>query len=313
MKKYLIILCFVAVFGLTATVRAQSKEIVSKPRMLIEQFEYSSKAAHMSDLFRNSVIGALEKTQRFELLDAKSREFLAQEMENRADEGAIGDATARTEIVTNRANHYILRGSLIECSSHSMISDGKMRYTYKIEYRITITDVAKSTDITRTFSHGTDSQSLKGDLGALLTQLSSYSSSENAIRQGLSRIEADIKNMLITDLPLKGEIIGLDYIAHKGKLKECYINIGSDLGVKPGDYFVIKAIQYRAGRPIAQDIGTLKVKEVFTDDPGLAYCTVTKGEKAVYEAMEEYQNYLADDPNAQPLIVVSTSAPTISF
>ena len=55
----------------------------------------------------------------------------------------------------------------------------------------------------------------------------------------------------------------------------------------------------------------MKVKEVL--DGTLSYCHVTKGEKALFEAMEEYQTMVADDPTTKPLFVRQIAGPGLNL
>lgn len=312
-RRAIYIMCIATIFA--ATSFAQNTT-VKKPRVYIEHFELANGMSQNDcDLFRTLVISALDVSDRFNLLDADTQTSLSEEAERRSDASALHDELARKEAIGIKANNYILRGALIAYSIDSEMVEGKTRYTYNIEYTITMTDATKSEDvISRTFSHGATTQSLIGGTGGkLLNQFSTYSSKEDAVKAAWNNIGSDIKNLLIEELPLEGEVIAEDYEVKKGKLISFYINIGTGLGVKVGDYFSIRASQVRAGRTISQEIGRMKVKEVFEDDPALAFCVVTKGGKEVYEAMEEYQSLAAEDSNATPLTVRSTKSPIISF
>ena len=301
MLKRIITIAFAAIVS-TTTILAQE---VKKPRLLIENFGCADGLSNdLRDMLRMNVISAINLTERFEVMDANTQAILDQESTRRASESAMADRTARTGIITTKANNYILRGSLLTLTTQSSIVDGKTRYTYSLGYSITLIDVDNSKDIaSETFSHGTGGvQNIIGGTGGkILNQLSTYASEADAINGGLSCIKNDIVNFLIKYLPLEGEVIAEDYEVKKDKIEACYINIGSGLGVKVGDYFAILVAQVRAGRTIYQEIGRLKIKEVL--DETLSYCDVTKGNKVVYEMMEEYKTMLADDPNTLPIIV----------
>lgn len=315
MLKRIMNVALVAVMG-AVTVSAQETK-VEKPRLLIENFGCADGLSQdLRDQLRMNVISAMNATERFEVMDVNTQAVLDEEAERRSSEAAMSDETSRTENIVVKANNYILRGSLLTCSTQSSVVDGKTRYTYGLGYSITLVDASNSTDVaSKTFSHGAmGTQSLVGGVGGkVLNQLGTYASAEDAINGGMSHIVDDMKNFLIEYLPLEGKVIAEDCESKKGKMSACYINIGSALGVKVGDYFSIMTAQVRAGRTIYQEIGRLKVKEVFADDGSLAYCTVTKGGKAVFEAMEEYRTLVAEDPDTQPLVVRSTTAPLLAF
>ena len=301
MLKRIITIAFAAIVSTTA-IWAQE---VKKPRLFIENFGCADGLpSEFRDMLRMNVISAINTTERFEVMDANTQAVLNQEAVRRASESAMADQTARTENITTKANNFILRGSLLSCSTQPTVVEGKTKYTYSISYSITLVDVANSIDVaSKTFSHGGSGlQNIVGGTGGkILNQLSTYASKGDAINAGFSRIGGDIKNFLVEYLPLEGEVIAEDYEVKKDKIEACYINLGSGLGVKVGESFSIMAAQVRAGRTIYQEIGRLKVKEVL--DGTLSYCNVTKGNKVVYEVMEEYKTMLADDPNTLPIIV----------
>lgn len=312
MSKRLITIVL-ASFICVATIYAQEQE-VKKPRLLIETFSCAEGLSNdLRDLLRMNIISAITATERFDIMDANTQVLLDEEAVRRTSTSAMADETARTEDIVTKANNYILRGSLLSFSTQSTVIDGKTRYTYELGYSITLIDAAQSTDIvSKTFSHGTSTQSLIGGTGGqILNQLSSYATAEDALKGGMSQIESDMKNLLIEHLPLEGELLTEDYEERRGKMETCYISIGSGLGVKVGDYFSILKAEVRAGRIIYQEIGRLKVKEVC--DATLSHCSITKNNRLVLEKMNEYKDLAADDPDALPIIVRSTTAPLLSF
>jgi hypothetical protein len=306
----------VALIAVTGAVAVLAQEVqVKRPRLLIENFSCAGDlSTAYRDQVRMNVISAINATERFDVMDANTQDVLDREAARRASENAMYDELARTQNIIVKANNYILRGSLLSCSTQSTSVEGKTRYTYGLSYSITLVDASKSVDVaTQTFSHGAmGTQSLIGGTGgAILNHLGTYASAADAINAGMGQVDNDIEKFLLEYLPLEGEVIAEDYEVKKDKLQAFYINIGSELGVKVGDHFAVMIAQVRAGRTIYQEIGRMKVKEVL--DGTLSYCDVTKGEKAIYEAMEEYQTMVADDPATKPLFVKQVAAPGLTF
>ena len=311
--KRMMTAALIAVMG-AITVLAQEVQ-VKKPRLLIENFGCASGlSTAVRDQVRMNVISAINETERFEVMDANTQAVLDEEAARRASESAMYDELARTGNIVLKANNYILRGSLLACSTSSSVVEGKTRYSYGLSYSITLVDASKSMDVaSKTFSHGSmGAQSVIGGTGGMiLNHLATYGSADDAIKAGMGQIEKDIEKFLLEYLPLEGEVIAEDYEVKKDKLLAFYINIGTDLGVRVGDHFAVMIAQVRAGRTVYQEIGRMKVKEVL--DGTLSYCSVTKGEKAIYEAMEEYQTMAADDPKTKPLFVRQVAAPGLTF
>ena len=143
--------------------------------------------------------------------------------------------------------------------------------------------------------------------------LDESTSAEGAKTSAINLVSSDIESFLIEEFPLVGSIYGEDFATNKkkDKLTHCYIDLGSDVGVKIGDYFLIYEEVTKVGRTIKNEIGRLKVIEVEAD---IANCKVTKGEKEVMKAMGRYlENKVADEANAKPLKVKSTEAPLLAF
>lgn len=311
--KRMITAAFIALVG-AAMVSAQEVQ-VKRPRLLIENFSCAGglSTAHR-DQVRMNVISAINATERFDVMDANTQDALDHEAARRASERAMYDELARTENIIVKANNYILRGSLLSCSTQGTDVEGKTRYTYGLSYSITLVDASKSVDVaTKTFSHGAmGTQTLIGGTGgAILNHLGTYASAVDALNAGMSQVDNDVEKFLLEFLPLEGEVIAEDYEVKKDKLMAFYINIGSELGVKVGNHFAVMIAQVRAGRTIYHEIGRMKVKEVL--DGTLSYCDVTKGEKALFEAMEEYQTMVADDPTTKPLFVRQIAGPGLNL
>ena len=302
-KRLLFVLLAVCAIGINAQ---ESK----KPRVFIDWFlETDNVLEEDCDKVRAAVISALNESQRFELLDAASLSSIEREAYRRGSEAAMNDETARNEVIAVKANNYVLDGEVTACSVKSNAKEGKSAYTCVLTYSITITDVANNTTIaTKKFDH--QPTGLGGFAGKLLDE---STSAEGAKTSAINLVSSDIKSFLIEEFPLVGSIYGEDFATNKkkDKLTHCYIDLGSDVGVKIGDYFLIYEEVTKVGRTIKNEIGRLKVIEVEAD---IANCKVTKGEKEVMKAMGRYlENKVADEANAKPLKVKSTEAPLLAF
>ena len=97
----------------------------------------------------------------------------------------------------------------------------------------------------------------------------------------------------------------------KDKLVKCYINLGSDHGVKKGDYFSVLAPSVRAGRTTYSEIGKMKVEEVV--DGTMSQCKVVQGDKKIFTAMEAFQALDEAAQKQQPLKVKATIARLFSL
>ncbi len=280
------------------TAAAQENKEVKKPRVLVEYF---MKGDHVSDdfagLVRQAVIDGLNKTQRFELVDESTTLSLKQEEEHRTSEKAMADETARTQIITDGAHNYIVKGDVLLCSVSSKVKDGKKEYYCDMSYSITIIEVATSTTVaSKKFDHSG---------GSLLTSASE--TADEAMTSSLTLIGSDMEDFLITEFPLEGNLIAMDYEVKKDKLTACYIELGSAVGVKEGDYFAIMVPRVRAGRATYSELGRLKVAEVV--DGTLSFCKVTGKGKEILVALNAYLSLDEAIRAKQPIKVRSMKDP----
>lgn len=296
----------VALFCVVA-ISVQAQE-VKKPRLYVENFTVAEGVAKADgDKVRQAVADALNKTKRFELADQSSENSIKQEEERRADEKAMGDEKARTQTITAGAHDYILSGKVLACSVKSQVKDGKTMYSCVLNYSITLTEVATSTSVaTQVFDHSPSG--IGGTVGKLL-DLSD--SKDKAIASAVNMIDNDIETFLIKEFPLEGTVIPLDYEVKKDKLIKCYIDLGSDHGVKKGDFFTVLVPSVRAGRTTYSEIARLRVEEVV--DGTMSQCKVSQGDKKLYSAMENFQSLDEATQKNQPLKIKSTVAPLLSF
>lgn len=292
----------------TVSIKAQDEAPIQKSRMYVKAFT-KTPGVSADDLskVRAAVISALNKTERFDLLDATSETAISEEVTRRHTEGAIHDATARTEMVATKANNYIMEGVVTACEAKSKKNkEGKITYTCVLSYSVNITDIANNTTVaSKKFEHSP--LGIGGSIGAILEE---SSSAEGAKTSAINLVNNDIKNFLIEEFPIRGEIYAEDIVIKKEKLTHCYINVGKSSGVKVGDWFSIMEQQTKVGKTINKEIGRMKVIEV---DDEIANCKVSKGEKEVKMAMDRYMENQAADPNTPRLKVKSMKEPLLAF
>ena len=293
---------------LCVAVIAVKAQEVKKPRMYVEYFtEADGVEEANSDKVRQAVMAALNKTKRFELVDQDAEYSMKKEEERRTDEKAMSDEKSRTQTITAAGHDYILGGNVLACSVKSEQKDGKTMYSCVLNYSVTVTEVATSTTVaSATFDHSPSG--IGGTVGKLL-DLSD--SKDKAIASAVNMIASDIENFLIKEFPLESTIVPMDYEVKKDKLVKCYINLGSDHGVKKGDYFSVLAPSVRAGRTTYSEIGKMKVEEVV--DGTMSQCKVVQGDKKIFTAMEAFQALDEAAQKQQPLKMKATIAPLFSL
>ena len=90
----------------------------------------------------------------------------------------------------------------------------------------------------------------------------------------------------------------------KGKMKTCYVSLGSAHGVAEGTFLDVKSVVNKAGREVYEDIGVLKIEKILAED--LSECSVVSNGKELLEAIKQYiMKKTTDEKNAKPLLVNS--------
>ena len=290
---------------LIAGVSMQAQE-VKKPRLLIDFFmEGDNVKEENSDKVRHAVMDAVNKSKRFEVVDIVATFAVAREAQRRSGEEAMSDEKARTEIISNGAYDYILKGEVTACSIKEETKDGKKSYQCVLNYSVTVTEVATTTTVaTKAFDHSPSG--LGGTLGKFLDN---SSSADGAVSSAVNMIESDITDFLIEEFPLTGEVIPMDYEVKKDKVTALYIALGSDHGVKEGDFFAVSVPKTRAGRTTYSEVGRVKVTEVV--DGTMAFCKVTKGDKQLLVELQALAELSEEEQQKNPLKVKGIKAPSL--
>ena len=113
---------------------------------------------------------------------------------------------------------------------------------------------------------------------------SSYSDSDKAIRDAISRFSNRITVWLNKYRPLKANIIE-GSVAKKDKQKEVYIDLGSSEGAIEGLHMGVFEIKTIGGHEAKSQIGKLKIEAVEGDD--ISRCKVTSGGKDIKAAKKK--------------------------
>ena len=112
---------------------------------------------------------------------------------------------------------------------------------------------------------------------------SSFSDSDKAIRDAISRLSNRITQWLNKHSPLRANIIE-GAAAKKDKQKEVYIDLGSSEGAYEGLHMGVYIVKTVAGREAKTQIGKLKIEAVEGDD--ISRCKVQSGGKEIKAAID---------------------------
>lgn len=118
------------------------------------------------------------------------------------------------------------------------------------------------------------------------TTVSSFSTSDQAIRDALGKLSNRISAWLNKYKPLQANIIE-GSTAKKDKQKEVYIDLGNSEGAFAGLHMGVFIVKTVAGREAKSQIGKLKIEAVEGDE--ISLCKVQSGGKDIKAAIEAGQ------------------------
>lgn len=261
MKKIMILM--LCLMGMMSMMQAQ------KPRLFVGQFSRENQVSGTdATAVREKVKEALTETMRFDLVDASSITTLG------------GTETA---MLQQESADFVIMGNITDFSIKVERSENSTSYIPTLNYSITLTRVEDMSTVgTKTFTLGGSLKVGGFDLG--VSRISA-TSEEEAYIKALKSVTKQIDKAVKALLPLEGQVILVDYKVEKKKVTRCYVELGSEMGVKRDDRFdVLKSVQ-RGGRSVYQKVGELEVIEVV--DETMSYCRVKKDGDKIYLAMEE--------------------------
>lgn len=287
MKKIGLNLLFLLSFVLFA--HAQEGKY-RKPVVVVNYFNKSSEIkAGDCELARNAVLASLSKFSRLRVVDVETESSIDEETKRRLKESALADELARSGQMKQLGADYILEGHISKLETQRK-KDSKGNITYEGTMAYTI-KVVSTVDGTVVFTNN------------YAPSVGSRETEAEAKTDVLKKAEVDC-NLIENVFPLNGTLIELDYTEKKGKMKTCYVNLGTAHGVAEGTFLDVKSVVNKAGREVYEDIGVLKIEKILAED--LSECSVVSNGKELLEAIKQYiVKKTTDEKNAKPLLVSS--------
>lgn len=287
MKKIGLNLLFLLSFVLFA--HAQEGKY-RKPVVVVNYFNKSSEIkAGDCELARNAVLASLSKFDRLRVVDVETESSIDEETKRRLKESALADELARSGQMKQLGADYILEGHISKLETQRK-KDSKGNITYEGTMAYTI-KVVSTVDGTVVFTNN------------YAPSVGSRKTEAEAKTDVLKKAEVDC-NLIENVFPLNGTLIELDYTEKKGKMKTCYVNLGTAHGVAEGTFLDVKSVVNKAGREVYEDIGVLKIEKILAED--LSECSVVSNGKELLEAIKQYiVKKTTDEKNAKPLLVSS--------
>lgn len=287
MKRISLNVLFILFF--TLCISAQESKY-RKPVVVVNYFQKSSEVSTGdSELARNAVLAALSHYPRLRVVDVETEASIDEETKRRLKEAALADELARSGQMKQLGADYILEGHVSKLATERKTDDkGKASYKGTVTYTL---KVVSTEDGTVAFSNNYTASSSSCD-----TEAEARTKALNGAKVSCEMIEAVF--------PLNGTLIDMDYTEKKGKMKTCYVNLGSMHGVSEGMFLDVKSVTNIAGQTVYEEIGVLKIEKILAE--GLSECSVVSKGKEILEATKEYtKQKTINEEEAKPLLVSS--------
>lgn len=261
-----------------------------KPVVVVNYFNKSSEIKSGDcELARNAVLASLSNYPRLRVVDVETESSIDQETKRRLKEEALADELARSGQMKQLGADYILEGFVSKLETQSKKdSEGKISYKGEVAYTIKVVSTENGT-VAFTNNYTASSGSCDTEAEARTKALK----------------DAEITcEMIEAVFPLNGTLVDQDYTEKKGKMKTCYVTLGSIHGVVEGVFLDVRKSKNIASRTVYEEVGVLKVEKVLADD--LSECSVVSNGKEILEATKEYTKMKTiNEEAAKPLLVSS--------
>lgn len=261
-----------------------------KPVVVVNYFNKSSEIKSGDcELARNAVLASLSNYPRLRIVDVETESSIDQETKRRLKEEALADELARSGQMKQLGADYILEGFVSKLETQSKKdSEGKISYKGEVAYTIKVVSTENGT-VAFTNNYTASSGSCDTEAEARTKALK----------------DAEITcEMIEAVFPLNGTLVDQDYTEKKGKMKTCYVTLGSIHGVVEGVFLDVRKSKNIASRTVYEEVGVLKVEKVLADD--LSECSVVSNGKEILEATKEYTKMKTiNEEAAKPLLVSS--------
>lgn len=261
-----------------------------KPVVVVNYFNKSSEIKSGDcELARNAVLSSLSNYPRLRVIDVETEASIDQETKRRLKEEALADELARSGQMKQLGADYILEGFVSKLvTQRKTDSEGKVSYKGEMAYTIKVVSTENGTVA---FSNNYTASSGSCDTEA--------EAKTKALKDAAVTCE-----MIEAVFPLNGTLVDQDYTEKKGKMKTCYVTLGSIHGVVEGVFLDVRKSKNIASRTVYEEVGVLKVEKVLADD--LSECSVVSNGKEILEATKEYTKMKTiNEEAAKPLLVSS--------
>jgi len=262
---------------------AYSQASGTKPNVYIDYFNRPDDMSfNEAEQLRNSIMQALKETNRIDLIDVDSNKAIAIERERREAGAVADDDPERLKVMVQEGANYLIQGRITSWAVNQSGKKGKEFYDVVVNYNLKMINPNDGKVV--------NSQSFKvggGLISEMISRDKKVRSKEEALMDACKEASYEIEHFIAVALPLEGKVLDMGKVK-KDKVDNLYVNLGSNIGVKENDIFLI-CIQRNIGGEVANsEIGRVVIAAVEGGNVSLA--KVKKGKKDIYNAINAGQN-----------------------
>jgi len=273
---------FATILLLPATVSAQASD--KKETAVVDRFDRTREVPRAyRDLIRDKVISALIDRGRNIVVDGETMQVL--DRSNGWSEwiNDLSWMSRQQELTAERAalldpenTRYIITGAVLGYELHRKQDDDKNIYHATIRLALSGYDLkfGKSFTVQEFELKGEDPKPDEADRKAIA-----------------SLTPRMVETFIDCNIKIECPILELCEATRRGVVKECYINVGTELGAAAGDTFKVYR-EIPVGATFAREqVGRLRINEVQTAD--VSRCTISGGREQIVSALQAGETLIA--------------------
>ncbi len=263
--------CICIMIALGEPTAFPQQSVDTRPVVGVAEFSCQEESPY-TGLVTEKVVELLTNTRRFRVVDRTSIDKIHSELELQKSEAFL-DSKNRVEQDIAVAAEKMITGHIVKIPVYRIKNpDGSVRgFKASVGFEMKVVDVATGLSSEATSFQGKASQECMSPVAA--------------VNMAMQSIQTDIEKWFRDNFPINCSI------ARILDNKTIIVSAGSAQGIKPGDAFIIEAIEMLDGFPYHKSLGEIRIKTVA--GPNFSECEVSK------KLMEQIRSYF--DNNAVKL------------
>ena len=246
--------CISLVIAMGSLSAYPQQSVDARPVVGVAEFSCQEDSPY-TGLVTEKVVEMLTNSRRFRVVDRTSIDKIQSELELQKSEAFL-DSKNRVEQDIAVAAEKMITGHIVKIPVYRIKNpDGSVRgFKASVGFEMKVVDVATGLSSEATSFQGKASQECM--------------SPEAAVNTAMQSIQYEIEDWFRTNFPITCSVCRIM------DNKTILVNAGSEQGVKPGNIFIVEAVEMLDGQPYHKALGEIKIKTVA--GPKFSECEVPK-------------------------------------